>query len=244
MEWFLIVVAAGGAGLALRSWRGRQQSRRARTEELEVVRRLTGEDVEYLGELIDAMVGVPDLDEEARDAYRVAVESFESAREKVSQIASVEPISAITQTLSNGRNALALMQARQAGRPAPESRAMCFFDPQHGPSTADVLWSRPGHGERRVPACSRDAQRVADRLAPEFRTVTTGSRSMPYWTAGDAVRPYTRGYFAGVATLAWAYQPSAADAAAGREAPGSFGSGIKGSSGHFDGGGFDGSGAV
>jgi hypothetical protein len=244
MEWFLVLVAAGGAGFAIRSWRARRQAGRARTEELEVVRRLAAEDVDHLGELVDAVVGDLDLDDETREARRVAAESYEAAHERVSHITSAGEIKAITETIATGRNALASVQARQGGRPAPEPRVMCFFDPQHGPSTTDVLWARPGHGERRVPACAQDAQRVADRLAPEIRTVSTGSRTMPYWTAGYAFLPYTRGYFAGVATLSWAHQPSVPDAAAGTGTPGSFGSGIVGSSGRFDGGGFDGSGAV
>ncbi len=119
---------------------------------------------------------------------------------------------------------------------------MCFFDPQHGLSVADVLWTRPGHGPRRVPACPQDADRVTRKVAPEIRTVKIGARATPYWAAGNAFLPYTEGYFAGVVTLSWAFHPAVSDAAAGTGAPGYFGTGVTGSSGNFDGGGFDGSG--
>jgi hypothetical protein len=117
---------------------------------------------------------------------------------------------------------------------------VCFFNPLHGPSVTEVLWTRPGHGARRVPACATDADRVTNKLLPEVRTVKIGARSMPYWAAGSAFLPYAEGYFAGVAALSWALHPAAFEAAP--ETGGYFGTGIVGSSGHFDGGGFDGSG--
>ena len=123
----------------------------------------------------------------------------------------------------------------------PAQRVLCFFNPLHGPSVTEVLWTRLGHGARRVPACSADADRVANKLLPKVRTVRIGARTMPYWTAGSAFLPYAQGYFAGVAALSWALEPAAFEAAP--ETPGYFGHGIVGSSGHFDGGGFDGSGA-
>lgn len=246
MEWFWIVLAAGGAGLGARWWRARAALRRAEAEGLELVRRITDEDVTYLGGLLlrfDKEVGEQSLDEETRAAYLTAVEAHELARRALSQVGHVEEVSKVTEAISTARYALACAQARLAGLPVPEQRVMCFFNPQHGLSASDVLWTRPGYGERRVPLCPQDAERVADKLEPEIRTVKIGGRTPPYWRAGSAFLPYTRGYFATVATLSWACHPEAPDAAAGTSAPGSFGTGIVGSSGNFDGGGFDGSGA-
>ena len=50
-----------------------------------------------------------------------------------------------------------------------------------------------------MPACAQDAARVAARRQPELRTVTVGSRRVPYWEAGAAYLPYSRGYFAAAA---------------------------------------------
>lgn len=61
----------------------------------------------------------------------------------------------------------------------------------------DVVWTRPRHGTRKVPACAQDAARVAAKEQPELRTIRIGSRTVPYWEAGTAYLPYSRGYFPG-----------------------------------------------
>jgi len=243
MEWFWIIAAAGGAGFAVKWWRSRQAAGRRKAEELEGVRRLAGEDATYLREQLqrlDRERAGRVLDEETRVAYQTALDSYESAQHTLEHISNAEEVSKVTDTLAAGLFALACAQARVAGRPAPEQRVVCFFNPLHGPSVTEVLWTRPGHGARRVPACATDADRVTNKLLPEVRTVKIGARSMPYWAAGSAFLPYAEGYFAGVAALSWALHPAAFEAAP--ETGGYFGTGIVGSSGHFDGGGFDGSG--
>ena len=72
----------------------------------------------------------------------------------------------------------------------------CFFNPQHGPSTTDVIWTQPGHGTRKVPACAQDAARLKAGDDPEVRYVQLQHRRVPYWEAGSAVAPYGAGYFA------------------------------------------------
>jgi len=243
VEWFWIIAATGGSGFVVKWWRDRQDTRRRKAEELEGVRRLAGEDATYLHEQLqrlDRERAGPVLDEETRVAYQTALDSYESAQRTLEHISKAEEVSKVTETLAAGLFALACAQARVAGRPAPEQRVVCFFNPLHGPSVTEVLWTRSGHGSRRVPACSMDADRVTNNLLPEVRTVEAGTRTRPYWAAGSAFLPYAEGYFAGVAALSWALHPAAFEAAP--ETGGYFGTGIVGSSGHFDGGGFDGSG--
>jgi len=243
VEWFWIIVAAGGAGFAAKWWRDRQATRRTTAEELEGVRRLAGEDITYLQEQLqrlDREIGGQVLDQETRVAHQTVLDSCESAQRTLEQVSNAEAISNVTETIATGLYALACVRARLAGRPVPEQQVVCFFNPLHGPSVTEVLWTRPGHGARRVPACSTDADRLTNKLLPEARTVKIGARTMPYWAAGSAFLPYTQGYFAGVAALSWALRPAAFEAAP--ETTGYFGHGIVGSSGHFDGGGFDGSG--
>ncbi len=248
MEWLLLAVVVGGGGWAAKKWKDTQETRRTQAEELEGVRRLADEDVTFLGEQLqrlDGEVAGHELDEATRVEYQVALDAYESAQRTVPRIKSVEEISKVTDTLSSGRYALACVQARVAGRSVPELRVPCFFNPQHGPSITDVHWTQPGHGTRSVPACAQDAARVANREAPEVRKVKIGSRTVPYWAAGDAYRPYSEGYFAGVAMLVWVYSPPAVSdvgwSGAGYDGGGGQG-GYDGGGGGFDGGGGDGGG--
>ena len=126
------------------------------------MRRLAGEDVTYLHEQLqrlDREIGGQVLDEETQVAYRTALASCEAAQRTLEQISNAEEVSKVTEILAAGLYALACAQARLAGRPVPEQQVVCFFDPLHGPSVTEVLWTRSGHGSRRVPACSTDADR-------------------------------------------------------------------------------------
>ena len=97
--------------------------------------------------------------------------------------------------LSSGRYALACAQARLEGRPVPEFRAPCFFNPQHGPSVKDVRYTDARRGTRVVPACAQDAARVANGESPEIRKVRFGSSLQSYWDAGAAFLPYGKNHY-------------------------------------------------
>ena len=103
-------------------------------------------------------------------------------------------MSRVVDALSAGRHALACVAARVAGEPLPTRREPCFFNPQHGPATTDVLWNAPGRGSRRVPACAQDAARHAAGEEPEVRYLVIDGRRVPCWEAGGLLQPYTRGY--------------------------------------------------
>jgi len=213
MEWLFIALAAGGsAGYVTKRWRVRRVLRATQQAELEGVQRLVDEDVTLLGEQLQRLqTESREMDEETRLDYQTALDAYESGKRAVPRIGSADEISTITDTLSTGRYALACVRARPAGRPIPEFRPPCFFNPQHGPSVENVVWTSSRHGTRSVPACAQDAARVANRERPEVRTVRIGSREVPYWEAGAAYLPYSRGYFASAgfapgaaAALPWA----------------------------------------
>jgi hypothetical protein len=234
MEWLLLLLAAGGGAVTVvqvRRGRGERAEDRA---ELASVRRLADEDVTVLGEQLqrlDAEVADRHLDEAARIDYQTALDAYESAQRSVERLRSAEQVSTVTDTLTTGRYAIACVQARVEGRPPPPDRTPCFFDPRHGPAAEHVLWTAPGRGTRRVPACAQDAARVAHHEAPQVRTVTIGSRRLPYWEAGRTSLPYSEGYFAAAAGMAWLF-----------ESPAPFWGGAVGDAGHggFGGGDFGG----
>ena len=87
------------------------------------------------------------------------------------------------------------VQAGLAGAVPPERRVPCFFDPRHGPSSADVLWTDPGRGSRTLPACADDIARLAAGERPLARLVDYAGLRVPYWEAGAAFAPYGAGYF-------------------------------------------------
>ena len=150
-------------------------------------------------------------DEATQLDYQAALDSYESAKETVPRTRSAEEVSKVVDALSSGPYSLVCVRAGVAGTERPEHRPPCFFNPQHGPSVADVLWTSARRGSRLVPACAQDAARVASGEAPEVRTVRIGSRTVPYWEAGAAFLPYTAGYFGGSAMTAWAVLPPDAD---------------------------------
>ena len=198
MEWLLVLLAAGGGVGGVRYVVTRRRSRREHDEELAAVQRLADEDVIVFGEQLqrlDSEVASRPLDTETRVHYQRALDAYESAQRAVHHLGDAEEVSQVTDTLSHGRYALACVQARVAGRPLPELRPPCFFNPQHGPSTQDVLWTTGKHGTRRVPACAQDAARVTAREKPEVRMADIGGRRVPYWGAGAAFLPYSKGYF-------------------------------------------------
>ncbi|HET6985149.1 MAG TPA: hypothetical protein VFI00_00990 [Kribbella sp.] len=247
MWWLLAALGAGGLVWTGRYWRDRRAAGRVDRAELEEIRGLADEDVTLLGEELSRLgerVDGQDLDAETRLDYQRALDAYESARRSVRDLKSVDEISTLTDTLAGGRYAMVCVLARVSGQPVPERRVPCFFNPQHGPSTTDVVWTWPGRGTRTVPACAQDAARVAASEDPEIRYVSYDSRRVPYWQAGAAAAPYGRGYFAeggGASFIALA----AFEAQSG--APGAWGGwdgGIGHGTGHdggFDGGhGFDG----
>ena len=198
MEWLVLLLVAGGGGLAARRVLGRRSRHREEVEELDGIRRLADEDVTYLGEQLqrlDAQVQGQPLDPDAQVDYQAALDAYESAKRAVPRLTRPDEVSTVVDTLSTGRYAMACVQARLEGRPIPELRVPCFFNPQHGPSVRDVLWTAPGRGTRNVPACAQDASRVANGEQPEIRKVRFGSTLQPYWDAGAAFLPYGKNHY-------------------------------------------------
>lgn len=251
MEWLILLLAGGGAGgFAWTRVRAARDERREQAEQVAQVRLLADEDVTVFGEQLQRLgdrVADHPLDQDARTDYQTALDAYERAKWDAPRLAHPDEISALVDTLASGRYALACVRARLAGQPLPELRLPCFFNPQHGPSARDVVWTTARHGTRRVPACLRCATQLAAHEKPEVRTVKIGSRTVPYWDAGASVGPYSRGYFpADGATVAysmvWMYTVADPGVVMGHGGGSHDAGGFGFDGGGFDGGGFDGGG--
>ncbi|MCX4697707.1 hypothetical protein [Streptomyces sp. NBC_01373] len=194
-----VLVAGGGGAYALvrRRRRRHEEEQRAALEKLRVV---VDEDITAFGEELDRLdfhPGEPAATDAMREDYERALDSYEKAKTFMAQAVKPEDVRAVTQSIEDGRFSLAKLAARREGRPLPERRAPCFFDPRHGPSVADVTWTPVDSAAREVPVCAADRTRLADGRDPVIREVDTDRGRRPYWDAGPAYGPWAGGYFGG-----------------------------------------------
>ncbi|MFI0873551.1 hypothetical protein ACH4TM_03935 [Streptomyces parvus] len=68
--------------------------------------------------------------------------------------------------LDHGMYAMGCLESRVTGGPLPMRLPLCFFDPRHGPSTAEVPWTPPDGTPRRVPVCAADKVRLREGSLP------------------------------------------------------------------------------
>ncbi|MFJ3824750.1 hypothetical protein [Streptomyces nodosus] len=195
-----VVLVVGGSGayaLLRRSRTRREQEQRAALERLRVV---VDEDITAFGEELDRLdfrPGEPGADDAMRSDYARALDAYERAKSFMAAAQRPEDVKAVTQELEEGRFSLSVLAARREGRPLPGRRPPCFFDPRHGPSVADAVWTPPGGAPREVPVCAADRARLADGREPLVREVDTEYGRRPYWDAGPAYGPWAGGYFGG-----------------------------------------------
>ncbi|MEU3555007.1 hypothetical protein [Streptomyces fragilis] len=195
-----LAAVVGGSALVV-TRRSRRRAEADRREALERLRVVVDEDITAYGEELDRLdfhPGEPGADDAMRADYARALDSYEDAKTKMAAARGPEDVKGVTETLEDGRFALAVLAARREGRPLPARRAPCFFDPRHGPSVADARWTPPGGTTRDVPVCAADQARLADGLEPMIREVDTGyGTRRPYWDAGPVYGPWAGGYFGG-----------------------------------------------
>ncbi|MDO5082228.1 hypothetical protein EII34_06115 [Arachnia propionica] len=135
-----------------------------------------------------------DLDKEAQARYAEALDAYENAKQAMNMAQLASDATAVAHILEEGRYAMACVRSGARGEPMPERRPPCFFDPSHGPSTRNVMWTPDGGTAREVPACALDAARVTSGAAPHIRMVQQGYQAVPYWQdQGHAA--YARGYY-------------------------------------------------
>ncbi|MFB6722514.1 hypothetical protein ACFCV3_20215 [Kribbella sp. NPDC056345] len=153
------------------------------------------EDAIVFGEELTRFGDAHEVGADARHDYQTALDAYERAKRLVDKLKTVESISAVIDTLTAGRYALACARARVDGVPLPERRTPCFFNPQHGPASVDVVWTPRSGPTRKVPACAQDAARIKAGEDPPVRLVRYGGQQVPAWEAGAPNEPYRIGFF-------------------------------------------------
>jgi hypothetical protein len=162
------------------------------------VRRTAEEDVLRLADEIrslDLDIEMPGVPPEARADYMHAIDQYDRAQAALDRARSPRDIGAVSSAVDEGRFAITSTRARLAGKEPPERRPPCFFDPRHGSSVRDVMWTPPGGTPRPVPVCAADAIALEEGNEPHARRVRVGDRDVPYWNAPAYYGPWAGGYF-------------------------------------------------
>lgn len=194
---FLVVIVLGGAAFYGVS-RSRRKQREA--EQLEQVRHAAEEDVTRLGEDITALdleVERLGMAGETRADYQHALDSYDTAKQRLDNAKRPEDLRPVSEALEDGRYAMTCVRARLAGEEIPARRAPCFFNPQHGPSVTDMEWTPPAGTPREVPVCVADAERLRHGEEPDTRQIVVNGERRPYWDAGPGYAPWFGGYYGG-----------------------------------------------
>ena len=168
--------------------------------EWEEVRATAQEDLVALGDDIRALdidIQMAGVSEDAKTRYGMAVEAYQRASSTFDHAKRPEDLAPVASTLEEGRWAMTATKALLDGKPLPERRPPCFFDPRHGPSTEEVQWAPPSGAPRDVPACAADAIRVREGFEPHGRQVSVNGRQTEYWNAPRHYGPYAGGFFYG-----------------------------------------------
>jgi hypothetical protein len=169
-----------------------------REREWEEVRATAQEDLVKLGEDIrslDLDVQMPGANQEAVQRYKQALDAYDRANQVFEMAKRPEDLATVSETLEEGRYAMAYTRALLEGKPPPERTPPCFFDPRHGPSTTEVTWAPPGGAPRPVPACAADALRISEGFDPHGRQVLVNGQPTSYWNAPRHYGPYSGGFF-------------------------------------------------
>lgn len=106
--------------------------------------------------------GTPGTSPEAVADWTLALDAYEAAGRALRHDGRED----VLRHLDDGRYAMACLESRLTGGPLPVRLPLCFFDPRHGPSAAEVPWTPPGGAQRQVPVCAADQVRLREGSLP------------------------------------------------------------------------------
>jgi uncharacterized membrane protein YgcG len=191
----IIVAALGGFFLFLRPRRKRKQEEQQ--EQLAEAKAVAQDDLIALNKAITdhdhdvSIASSPDAVAEqaaALDAYERGTRALDAARRPAD-------MATVSRSIAEGRYRLACAEAVAHGDPKPGRRPMCFFDPRHGMSVADVSWAPPDGGPSRDVAVCVDCERIINRGdQPEMRTVQDRSGSRVVYVNSGFAPAYWGGF--------------------------------------------------
>jgi hypothetical protein len=240
----LVLLGAGGYFLFLRP---RRKRKREEQEQQLKEAKLAAQD-----DLIALNAKITDHDNDSRlqgnseaaaeqaaalDAYERGTRALDAARKPAD-------MGAVSRAIAEGQYRLACAEAVARGDAKPGRRPMCFFDPRHGMSVADVSWAPPDGGPSRMVAACIDCERIVERGdQPVMRTVEDRSGSRVAYVDSGFAPAYWGGFGYGGSMLtgfllgeALASRPVFIDNGYGYGGPGYYGDG------GYSGGGGDGGG--
>ncbi|MFB6722025.1 hypothetical protein ACFCV3_17760 [Kribbella sp. NPDC056345] len=168
-----IVVLLAGLGLVRRWWKSRpakdsgpalyRPSYEVLPDEADTLaerQALAREDVTRFGEELDAAdVRLDGVDTTAD--VQAALDAYADAGRVVNGDLDDDELLDVRARVEYGRWRLACAQAAVAGTPAPPRRARCFFDPAHGVSVTDWMFTPGGGQPREIPVCKACQARLA-----------------------------------------------------------------------------------
>jgi hypothetical protein len=186
-----LLVLGGALFLGLHAVR----ARRRRQTELAEVKAAAHEDLIALADDVQQLEQPVEANPKAKQAYEEALDDYAQASSIYDRARQSSQLQAVAGSLEEGRWHMACAEALLAGKPPPERRPPCFFDPRHGPSARDVDWAPPGGVARKVPACEVCAAAVERGEEPAAREVVAGGHRVPYWNAPSYFGPWAGGYF-------------------------------------------------
>ncbi|MBO0819182.1 MAG: hypothetical protein J2P30_28935, partial [Actinobacteria bacterium] len=132
--------------------------------------------------------------QEAAEEQAAALTAYERGTMALDAARRSRDMGRVSRLIAAGQYHLACAGALAAGKPRPDRRPSCFFDPRHGMSVRDVYWTPADGGPgREVPACSACAHKVDQGIEPETRTVEVAGDRVSYLNAGF-VPAYWGGY--------------------------------------------------
>jgi uncharacterized membrane protein YgcG len=209
--------------------------RRRRQTELDEAKSAAQDDLIALSSRItdqDADISIRNSQESAAE-QGAALTAYERGTAALDAARRVGDMGAVSRAIAEGQYHLACAEALASGRPKPDPRPSCFFDPRHGMSVSDVYWSPADGGPARtVPACSACAHKLERGIEPEMRKVEVNGTPVNYVNAG-----FAPSYWGGFGFLPGMFTGFLLGEALGSFAyPGAYGFGDAGYGGDYDGG--------
>ncbi|MDQ1682942.1 MAG: hypothetical protein QOH99_1483 [Frankiaceae bacterium] len=202
LGFFPVLILGLAAVFGFMTLRRRKRQRALEAKQFAEVRGPADEDVTALGESVSHLnFDINSAQPEARQYYEQALGAYDHAKQAMAVARRPEDLRGVSAALEEGRWALAATSASAAGQAIPERRPPCFFNPQHGPSVADVDYSPEGGAIRQVPVCAADLDRVQRGLDPDVRQVVVAGQQVPYWNAGPMYAPWAGGYYGGYGSI-------------------------------------------